>query len=216
MVAGVVTVRARWYLPRVRSDLELAEAWAAGDRAAGDELFARHFDAIYRFFSRKVHGDVSDLVQRTFLGLTEARERFRGEASIRTFLFVVARRELFHHFAAKRREAALDFSVSSLRDLAPSPSSMLRRNDERAMLAEALRAIPVDLQIALELHYWEDMKGPQIAEVLGVPEGTVRSRLRRGLEALRAELARLAGEPRESWKDEDALDGFARASCPYD
>jgi RNA polymerase sigma-70 factor (ECF subfamily) len=200
----------------VKSDDELVEAWTGGDRAAGDELFSRHFDAIYRFFARKLHADVSDLVQRTFLGLAEARTRFRGEATVRTFLFVIARRELQQFFASRQRHEALDFSVSSLNDLGPSPSSILRRNDERSLLVAALRRIPVDLQIALELHYWESMSGAEIALVLELPEGTVRSRLRRGLEAVREEMEKLAGEARGAWADDESLDGFARASCPYE
>ena len=50
----------------------------------------------------------------------------------------------------------------------------------------------MELQIAIELHYWEGLRGPEIAVVLGIPEGTVRSRLRRGLEKLRAEVQHLA------------------------
>src|SRR6185295_627111 len=100
---------------------------------------------------------VSDLVQRTFLGLVEARDTMRGEASVRTFLFVIARRELYGFFTQRAKNGAVDFGVSSVRDLAPSPSSVVRRSDERTLLAEALKRIPVDLQIVLELHYWEGL-----------------------------------------------------------
>jgi RNA polymerase sigma-70 factor (ECF subfamily) len=200
----------------VRPDEGLLAAWAAGDADAGEALVARHFEAIYGFFSRKVSGDVSDLVQRTFLGLVEARDRFRGDASVRTFLYVIARRVLFQHFEAKRKDGALDFGVSSLNDLAPTPSSLLRRNDERALLAEALKHIPLDLQIAIELHYWEGLSGPEIADVLGIPEGTARSRLRRGLEELRVRLETLAVTQRPAWTDEDAFESWARAVRPYD
>lgn len=198
-----------------RSDQELLAAWAAGEKAAGDALYQRHFEAVYAFFARKVNGDVADLVQRTFLGLAEARERFRGDAQVRTFLFGIARRELSQFFAGKRRAGLLDLGVSSLEDLAPSPSSLARRRDERSLLAEALRRIPLDLQIALELHYWEELGGAEIAAVLDVPEGTVRSRLRRGLELLRTQMEQLSGEKRGPWSDEDALEKWARASSPY-
>ncbi|MCA9595573.1 MAG: sigma-70 region 4 domain-containing protein, partial [Myxococcales bacterium] len=60
-----------------------------------------------------------------------------------------------------------------------------------------LRAIPLELQIALELHYWEQMSGPEIARVLGIAEGTVRSRLRRAKEALDAKMVELSRSPRE-------------------
>lgn len=67
-------------------------------------------------------------------------------------------------------------------------------------MLRALRAIPLDLQIALELHFWEDLSGPEMAEALEVPEGTVRSRLRRAKEAVRAKMEELA-----SAGDEEAL-----------
>lgn len=196
-------------------DVDLCTAWRAGDRAAGEALFERHFDALYRFFEHKVGGDVGDLVQRTLLGCLEARDRFRGDASFRTFLFAIARHELFGYYRARQRAAVLDFSVSSVADLAPGPSTALRQQTQREALLAALRTIPLELQLAVELHYWEGLRGPELATVLEIPEGTVRSRLRRGLEALRAALATsergaplvtpLAGDP------EAALDAWAAA-----
>ncbi len=166
-------------------DATLHAAWRAGDRAAGEVLFHRHFDEIFRFFRGKVRHDVNDLVQRTFLGCVESRDTFRGASSFRVYLFAIARHELCNYFRAKRKHELLDFGVSSLADLAPSPSSQARRVSEKQRVAQALRSLALDLQIALELHYWEGLRGPDLACVLGIPEGTVRSRLRRGLSALR-------------------------------
>lgn len=186
------------------SDEALYEAWRGGDRAAGEALFERHFDAVFRFFENKTRGgDVADLVQRTFLGCVEARDRFRGASTFRTFLYAVARHELAGFYRAKKRGDAVDFAVSSVADLAPSPSSLVRRKSERAALADALEALPIDLQIAVELRFWEGLSGPELAGVLEIAEGTVRSRLRRALEALRAGLAasaegaRLCGDAAE-------------------
>ena len=81
----------------------LLEAWRAGDAAAGEALFERHFDAIYEFFASKLTIDVGDLVQRTFLGCVEARGRFRGECSFRTFLYAIARLELYGYFLSRHR-----------------------------------------------------------------------------------------------------------------
>jgi RNA polymerase sigma-70 factor (ECF subfamily) len=171
------------------SDLSLFEAWRDGDKRAGNELFERHFEAIYRFFVHRAPADAVDLVQRTFLGAIEARDRFRAASSFRTFLFAIARNELLAHW--RRRKGDADPVTSSIRDLAPSPSTELVARAEHRMLLEALRSIPIDLQIAIELHYWEALGTSEIAEVLGVPEGTAKSRLRRAREALAEELARL-------------------------
>jgi RNA polymerase sigma factor (sigma-70 family) len=174
------------------TDEELHRAWQSGDRLAGETLFERHFESIYRFFDSKLRGDVSDLVQRTFLACVESRDRFRGASSFRTFLFAVARYELCGFYRARRREAVLDFSISSVADLATTPSSVARRRSARAALVDALQSLPLDLQIALELRYWEGFSGPDLAVVLEVPEGTVRSRLRRAIETLRDAMSRRA------------------------
>lgn len=177
------------------TDAELLEGWRAGDREAGSALFERHFDSLYGFFARKTHGDVGDLVQRTFLGLVEAQDRFRGDASVRTYLFAIARNELYAHWRRGRRDAHLDFAVQSLQDLEPTPSQAAVELQQNRLLLEALRRIPLDLQIAVELHYWEGLTGPEIATVLDVPEGTVRSRLRRGIDLLRDRSRELAESP---------------------
>lgn len=174
------------------TDEQLLEAWRSGDRAAGNTLFERHFDALYRFFERKVAGDVGDLVQRTFLALVEGRDRFRGDATVRTYLYAIGRHELMRHWRERRRDRAVDFGVSSVHDFDPSPSEAAQKRESDRLLLEALRRIPLDLQIALELHYFESVRGPELARILEVPEGTVRSRLRRGLEMVHAKASELA------------------------
>lgn len=183
-------------------DFALLDRWRAGDRAAGNELFQRHFDSLYRFLSRKIDGDAADLVQRTLLGCVEARDRFRGEASFRTFLFAIARNELYGFWRQRKKNNNLDFSVSSLEDLGPTPSRVVAKRRDQVLLLEALHHIPLDLQIAIELHYWEGMRGPELARVLEIPEGTVRSRVRRAKEALRAKMTELAGVEQQ-FSDDD-------------
>jgi RNA polymerase sigma-70 factor (ECF subfamily) len=178
-----------------RGDLELYEAWGRGDKGAGAELYERWFHALYRFFRNKADDATGDLIQQTFLACLEARERFRGESGFGTFLFSIARHQLFEHWRRRRRDQAEDIAELSLEALTTTPSGVVARNREHALLLRALRAIPLDLQIALELHYWEELSGPQLAEVLGIPEGTVRSRLRRAREALQEKLATMGAEP---------------------
>ena len=174
------------------SDYELLTAWASGDKRAGDTLFGRYFDNVYRFFRNKVGDDAEDLIQKTFLGCVEASSRFRRDSSFRTFLFSIARNQLLRHFSAKTRDARLDFGVSSIHDMAPSPRAQIADKREQRLLLAALRRIPVDLQIVLELHYWEGLTGPALAEVLEIPEGTVRSRLRRAREILVKRMSELS------------------------
>ncbi len=177
------------------SDFDLLAAWRAGDAKAGSELFDRHFDSVYRFLASKTSRDPADLVQSVFLACVESRESFRGDASFRTYLYAIARKQLYKHY--RDRKPGADFGVTSLADLGPTPSLLLDKRVNDRLLLEALRSIPLELQIALELHYWEQMPGPEIAQVLEIAEGTVRSRLRRAREALEKKLTTLARSPRE-------------------
>ncbi len=176
------------------SDFELLDAWSNGDRDAGGELFVRHFRAVFRFFNNKLDTGSEDLVQQTFLACVETHTRFRRDASFRAFILGTARNVLFNEFRRRRRkDDRIDFTSMSAMDLAPSPSSIVAEKLEHRLLLEALRGIPLDYQIALELHLWEELTGPQMAQVLGLAEPGVRSRLRRAKEALARRVTHLRG-----------------------
>ncbi|MCH9680683.1 MAG: sigma-70 family RNA polymerase sigma factor [Deltaproteobacteria bacterium] len=174
------------------TDLELLEAWRGGDRQAGEQLFERHFDAVARFFRNKVNRGIDDLIQRTFLACVEGKDRFRGEASFRTFLFAVAHNVLGKHYRTQRRHGGrIDFGVTSVHDLAPSPSVVVARHHEHRVLLQALRRIPIDHQIVLELYYWEKLTASEVAGVLDIPEGTARTRIRRAKQLLEEQMRKL-------------------------
>ena len=176
------------------TDYDLLDAWRGGDDKAGNTLFDRHFDSIYRFLQNKTDQDPADLVQLVFLACIERPDSFRGESSFRTYLFSIARNLLYRHYR-DRKKHDVDFGVTSLQDLGPTPTFVVDKRAHDRLLLEALRAIPLELQIAIELHYWERLSGPELARVLDLPEGTVRSRLRRGREALQQKLEELAASP---------------------
>ncbi len=197
------------------SDTELLERWRGGDVAAGSALFERHFDALCRFFRNKLdaegHG-VDDLIQRTFLALVEHREQYRGDASFRTYLFTIARNELYAHLRRRGREGArFDPLVQSVQDHGPSPTGVMAHHREQRLLLEALRRIPIELQVVLELYYWEDLTAGELARVLELPEGTVRTRIRRGRQLLERALTELAEGETALASTMAGLDDWARS-----
>lgn len=185
------------------SDLELLDAWCEGDGASGERLIERNFPKVYRFFANKAADDIEELVQETFLRCVENRDRFEGRSSFSTFLFGIARNVLCEHLR-RLRSTPVDFGVTSLQDLRTTPSSVVARGEEAELLTHALRRIPVDLQLMLELHYWEDLPTAEIAEIVEIPRGTVKSRLHRGRAAVAAELAGLTGGVEISEEDVDS------------
>lgn len=180
------------------SDFELLRRWQGGDRAAGNQLFRRHFDALDRFFRNKLFRDGDELRQRVFQRICEHREGFRGDSSFRTYLFKVARNMLIDHLRKHVRESA-DFDLEGLADLGASPSNVVSRSREHMRLAQALRELPLTEQMVLELHYWEECSMDEIAAILEIPPGTARSRARQGREHLLKKLSgsRLLGRPVE-------------------
>ncbi|NVB39423.1 sigma-70 family RNA polymerase sigma factor [Pseudenhygromyxa sp. WMMC2535] len=193
------------------TDAALLQAWSAGDKLAGEQLFERHFEAVARFFRNKLSADASheDLIQQTFLGCVEARDRFRGEASFRSFLFAIAHRQLAKHWRSRSRNR-VDLQTMSVHDLEPSPSAVLARGQDQRLLLMALRRIPLDHQVALELHYWESMTAAQIGEVLGIPLGTAKTRLRRAKQLLGVELDALHRGEVSAQTSSMQLDSWAR------
>lgn len=194
------------------SDLELVQAWRGGDTRAGNALFERHFDALYRFFVAKIGDAADDLVQQTLTACVRAREGYRGEASFRAYLFAIARHELYHYLErAHRGGPRAEVGELSLQDLATSPSAVMARKDDERLLLEALRRLPLDQQLAVELHYFERLRGRDLVAALGIPEGTVRSRLRLALDRLRRELEGMTQSPSLLSSTLTTVDEWARA-----
>ncbi len=180
------------------TDGELLESWRAGDKQAGKRLFARHYEAVDRFFRNKAGEDAPDLVQKTFLGALEGVERFRGDSSFRTWILGVAYRQLWQHYRARASERArFDIGTVTAHDLDPTPSLVVASRREQRLLLEALRRLPLDLQVVLELHYWEQMSDADISQVLDIPHGTTKSRIRRARQLLAEQLRELAESPAE-------------------
>ncbi len=168
----------------------MLDKWCAGDTSAGNALFRRHFPSIYRFFEHKSEGDIDDLVQETFLQCVKGRDAFKRQSSFRTYLFAIARHVLFAHWRKRRHtNATLDFEDISIASLSTSIATRLARNEDRARLLAALRALPLEQQLLLEMFYWEGFDRDQLAEVFGVETATIGSRLTRARHALHQNLA---------------------------
>ncbi|HEV7556620.1 MAG TPA: sigma-70 family RNA polymerase sigma factor [Kofleriaceae bacterium] len=174
-------------------DHTLLDRWRGGDGDAGQELFGRHFDRIYRFFETKLSSEADELTQATFLACVRARDQFRGESSFRTYLFTIARNELYRFFRERAKHGVqIDVEMSSIANLATTPRTKIARTEDQRALLAALQQLPIAQQTLVELHYWEDMGPTELAAVFECPEVTIRTRLHRARVALRDEMERYA------------------------
>jgi RNA polymerase sigma factor (sigma-70 family) len=190
-------------------DGALIDRWRGGDPGAGRELFARYFQQLHRFFANKCV-EPDELVQATFISLLEARNQFAGRSSFRTYLFTIARHALYRHLRTLERRRAFDPEVSSIAQIATTVGSRIARREEHRRLCAALRALPVEQQTLLELHYWEDLDASALAEVFEVEQATIRVRLHRARNALRDVMARTDAAPVHALTTIETLDAWAR------
>src|SRR5262249_49573077 len=153
--------------------------WRNGDQRAGEKLCERYFPEIYRFFDQKIPDEADDLTQQTFLACVKARDQFRGASTFRTYLYSIARNELYMRLRKLSKFEHVDLEVSSLDELVSSPSKQLGKEQELAAVRAALRQLPVEQQLLLELHYWHDLDMAALAELFEASPGTIRVRLLR-------------------------------------
>lgn len=167
-------------------DLGLLEAVAGGDVAAFEELYRRHARSLFAYiYSRLGDRHLSEeALQDVVLALWRGARRFRGEASVRTWLFAVARRRCL----TLRRRLSHDLPVFGEEQLPPSelptPLEAAVTSAAQDAVREAIALLPAPQREAVELVYLHGLSGPEAAEVLRVPVGTVKSRLHRALKVL--------------------------------
>ncbi len=194
----------------MRSDAELLDAWRGDDRDAGEELFTRYYPLLLRFFANKIAGDPTDLIQETFLGCVAGQERLRNGRSFRSYLFSIAYHKLRDHYRNQRIDGRrFDPSSETAADLSPGPSTMMGENAQQQLLLHALRRIPLEHQVVLELFYWEGFTSNRIAELMEEPSPTIRTRIRRARQLLTTALQDSEADPRVLEETLTDLDGWA-------
>jgi RNA polymerase sigma factor (sigma-70 family) len=164
----------------------LLRRWRSGSRDAGDRLLHRYVPQLSGFFGRRACGNADELVQRTLLACTQSLERFEGRSTFRTYLFGIARNQYLMH---RREELTVQESVTPATQPEESPSQLVAVRQEHVILVLALRRVQPEFSIVLRRYYWEERSLDEIAVELGIPIGTVKSRLARGRASIKANLA---------------------------
>jgi RNA polymerase sigma-70 factor, ECF subfamily len=183
-------------------DRLLIECLRSGSERAYEELLARFQQPVYALAVRLVNNqaEACDVVQEVFLKVFRNIEHFRGESSLKTWIYRItvneahnARRWFSRH---RSREVDLDFENQESRswretiaDGGRSPFEVARDREQAGIIGNALEQINPVFREAVVLRDITDLSYEEIAIVLGVSLGTVKSRILRGREALRKQLA---------------------------
>lgn len=164
------------------TDEQLLAQAAAGDRRAFEEIVSRYRPRVTQFVRWNLSDAhlAEDITQEVFLRAFQSAGTFRGESTFRTWLYGLARNTCRHHYRQRDRlaeDAAGDETLRHIPDTGADPLSQLEQAEAASAVRDAVERLPAGQRLALLLRDWEDLSYAQISEVLGIPVGTVRSRI---------------------------------------
>jgi RNA polymerase sigma-70 factor (ECF subfamily) len=175
------------------SDGELVAAAQAGDRGALDALLRRHYDRIHAVCSRIAGStrDGDDAAQEAMISIVRGLPRFDGRAQFSTWVYRIATNAALDELRRRRRRpvvAAVDDEGRAAGVEDPLAERTVEASVDRLSIDAALADLPEDFRIAVVLRDVGDLDYAEIAETLGVPVGTVQSRLLYAIRTMRAVL----------------------------
>jgi RNA polymerase sigma-70 factor (ECF subfamily) len=150
-----------------------------GDRTAMKALYERHSRPLYHFIRTRV-GDAfeaSDVMQETFLELWRSAGRFDGRSSARTWIYAIARNKTVDRIRKSARVTLRDQPDETVPDDSPSAQDLLEAASDVSRVRACLEKLGEVQRSAIRLAFFEDLSYPEVAEVEGVPVGTIKTRI---------------------------------------
>ena len=174
-----------------QSDEQLMKRASHGNERAFEELYNRHARRLQGFFNRRLGNDAdlaADFMHDTFLRLYAAREGYQGNRDFRAWLYTIAYNLLKNHLRkptplSSPSEGTLD-SLADNEDIEIDIDANILHD----ALRNVLKGMPEALALLFSLHYEEELTVPQIAQIMQLPEGTVKSRLHKAMTTIKTKL----------------------------
>jgi len=161
------------------SDEVLIGRIATGDRLAMQVLYARHHVRVYRFVLRLVRNEqtAEDLISDVFLDVWRQAAKFEGRAAVSTWMLSIAR---FKALSALRRRTDVgldDEMADAIEDEADDPETVLAKKDKGAALRQCLSKLTAEHREVVDLVYYHEKSVAEVADIVGIPEATVKTRM---------------------------------------
>ena len=176
------------------SDEALIGRIANGDRLAMQVLFARHHVRVFRFVVRMVRDEstAEDLISDVFLDVWRQAGRFEGRSQVSTWLLAIAR---FKALSALRRRPDQELdeeTAGAIEDPSDDPEVFLEKKDKSVLIRKCLTGLSAEHREIIDLVYYHEKSVEEVAEIVGIPGNTVKTRMFYARKRL-AELLKAAG-----------------------
>jgi RNA polymerase sigma-70 factor, ECF subfamily len=162
-----------------RDDADLIERIAAGDKLAMKVLYARHHVQTYRFLLRLVgdEAQAEDLVSEVFFDVWRNAHQFQGNSRVSTWILAIARFKALSALRRRKDDELDDEQAAAIPDMADDPEIAVQKKDRVAIMRQCLSHLSLVHREIIDLAYYQDKPINEVAEILGVPENTVKTRM---------------------------------------
>jgi RNA polymerase sigma-70 factor, ECF subfamily len=177
-LAGAVTAQPASTV-QATSDETLIANIARGDKRAMQVLFARHNVRVYRFIARMV-GDgalAEDVVGEVFLDVWRKADRFEGRSQVSTWLLAIARYKALSQLRNRTHDHLDDATAAAIEDTADDPETVLAKKDRATLLRRCITQLSDAHREIVDLVYYHERSMEECAQILQIPEATVRTRM---------------------------------------
>lgn len=167
------------------SDDRLVQWIGTGNKLAMQVLFARYHVRVYRFILRSVGNAAvaEDLTSDVFLSVWRQADRFQARSTVSTWLLAIARHKAISELR-RRREEQIDVSEIELEDPADDPEIACQKQDRRETVRHCLMRLSPDQREIIDLAYYHGKSVEEVAEIIGIPRNTVKTRMFRARKRL--------------------------------
>jgi RNA polymerase sigma-70 factor, ECF subfamily len=161
------------------SDDVLIARIAGGDRLAMQVLFARHHVRVYRFVLRLVRNEATaeDLISEVFLDIWRQAGKFEGRSAVSTWMLSIARFKALSALRRRQDDELDEETAERIEDQADDPETALAKKDKGAVLRQCLGGLSAEHREVIDLVYYHEKSVEEVAEITGIPEATVKTRM---------------------------------------
>lgn len=161
-------------------DRALIKAIAGGDAKALERLFARNQTRVFRYLTRIVRNEAQaeELLNEVFLGVWQSAGRYEGRSEPSTWLISIAHNKAVSSLRKKREVSGIDEEVAAaIEDEGDNPEVTSQKMDKAAHMRAAMQGLSLEHREILDLVYYQEQSVSDVAEILGIPEATVKTRM---------------------------------------